>query len=257
MRSITILTDFGTRDGYVAAMKGVMASIAPEARIVDAAHEVEPGDVEAGAWVLSQYWDLFPEGTVHLVVIDPGVGGERRAIGLEAAGRIFVGPDNGLVTRVIKPDQPWICFELDSKRVRRGRLSRTFHGRDLFAPAAAQIAAGKGLAELGRRLECPVTLRLPEPDRSEAEVEGEVVHVDRFGNLITNIPEDWIGPTWEWSVAGRTLGSMRESYSEVDVGELLITVGSADTLEIAAREGSAATRLGVSRGARVSGRRGS
>lgn len=253
MRSITILTDFGTRDGYVAAMKGVMASIAPESRIVDAAHEVEPGDVEAGAWVLSQYWDLFPEGTVHLVVVDPGVGGERRAIALEAGGRTFVGPDNGVATRVISREGTWSCFELESERVGHRPLSRTFHGRDLFAPAAAQIAAGRPPAELGSRFESPLRLPLPEPARTEGGVEGEVVYVDRFGNLITNIPGGWTGSGWEWSVSGRWLGPIRESYSEVEVGELLVTIGSADTLEIAAREGSAATRLGVSRGARVSG----
>lgn len=255
MRCLTILTDFGTRDGFVAAMKGVIASIAPEVRIVDAAHGVEPGDVEAGTWVLSQYWSLFPEGTVHLVVIDPGVGSERRAIALEADGRVFVGPDNGLITRIITPDRPWRCFQLVKAEIEAGPLSRTFHGRDLFAPAAARIAAGRPLDQLGRPLASPVRLPLPSPERGEGEIRGEVAHVDRFGNLITNIPEGWVGPGWEWSAAGRRLGPIRDSYSEVGVTELLVTIGSAGTLEVAAREGSAAEILGIGRGADVLGKR--
>lgn len=253
-RIITLLTDFGTRDGYVAAMKGMILTIAPDARCIDAAHDIEAGDVEAAAWVLSQYWAYFPPGTVHLAVVDPGVGGDRRALALEAGGRFFVGPDNGIVTRVLESASLGPCVELSERALERQDVSRTFHGRDIFAPAAAMIASGRRLEELGAPVERPVTLPLPLPRRSESEVSGEVIYVDRFGNLITNIPADWVLGDSEFTVKRRKVGPLRASYSEVAVGTPLAIIGSARTVEIAIREGNAAGELGVGRGDAVRGR---
>jgi S-adenosylmethionine hydrolase len=248
MAVVTLLTDFGTRDGFVAAMKGVILSIAPEADVQDAGHDVDPGDIEVAAWALAQYWDLYPAGTVHVAVVDPGVGGPRRPIALTADGRFFVGPDNGLVTRVVQAADSWRCVEIAEPRFVRPVVSSTFHGRDIFAPAAAHLARGVPLERLGPALERPRLLDLTPPERREGEVRGRVAHVDRFGNLITDIPGEWVGRGWRVRVAGREAGVLRGSYSEVGRGEPVAVVGSWGTVEVAIREGSAAEALQAARG---------
>lgn len=253
MTIVTVLTDFGSRDGYVAAMKGVILGIAPDARVVDSAHEVEPGDVEAGAWILSQYWELYPEGTVHLVVVDPGVGSERRAIAVLAHGRACVAPDNGVLTRVLDGARDWSAVELTERRYLRSRISSTFHGRDVFAPAAAHLAAGVPLERLGEGIDVPVRLPLERPLREADRLRGRVAHVDRFGNLISDIPASWAGPRWRFQVSERGVGRLQRSYSAVDPGALVVVEGSLGTIEVAVRDGSAARKLGVGRGARVLG----
>jgi S-adenosylmethionine hydrolase len=245
---VTLLTDFGTRDGFTAAMKGVILAIAPDADVQDAGHDVEPGDVEAGAWALSQYWNLYPAGTVHMAVVDPGVGGARKAIALGADGRFVVAPDNGLVTRVLQAADSWRCVEIAEPGYMRPVVSSTFHGRDVFAPAAAHLAKGVPLDRLGPPLSEPRLLDIPAPVRLEGEIRGRVAHIDRFGNLITDIPGRWVDPTWRVRVAGRDVGPLRKSYSEVGKGELLALLGSWGTVEIAAREGSAAGRVEAARG---------
>ncbi len=249
MRHVTLLTDFGTADGYAAAMKGVIASICPDAIVTDASHEIPPGDVEAAAWTLWRYWRLFPEGTVHVVVVDPGVGGPRRALAAAARDRFLVAPDNGVLTRVLQESGSWRAVSIQEGRNLRQPVSRTFHGRDVFAPAAAHLAAGVPLEALGPALTDPVRLALPDFAIGPDAVVGAVVHVDRFGNLITNIPESWA--TGRVQVAGHDLGRLRGSYSDVAPGELLALVGSAGTLEISVRDDSAAARLGVGRGSEV------
>ncbi len=181
---ITLLTDFGTADGYVAAMKGVLASRVPDALLDDVAHDLPRGDVRAGSWALRRFWRRFPGGTVHLVVVDPGVGTERRALAVEAEGRFVVCPDNGVATSVLEEAADWRAVELVGVDPPEGAVSTTFHGRDLFAPAAARLATGTPLDELGPDVADPIRLDEPQAEMVDGGVRGQVVHVDRFGNLV-------------------------------------------------------------------------
>ncbi|MEN8376622.1 MAG: SAM-dependent chlorinase/fluorinase [Gemmatimonadota bacterium] len=253
---VTLLTDFGTRDGYVAAMKGVIATIAPGAQLIDAGHDIQPGDIAGAAWALRRYWALFPPGAVHLAVVDPGVGTDRRAIAARVAGRYFVAPDNGLLSWVLGETDLEAAVSLDRARFRRPEVAPTFHGRDIFAPAAAHLAAGVPLSELGSPLIHPVRLDLPRAIHRGNEVEGRVVQVDRFGNLITDVPGEWVrglleaGPVR--TLVGRAeAGTIRTTYGDADSGETLALIGSDDTVEVAVRDGRAADKLKVGLGTPV------
>ncbi|HUG02295.1 MAG TPA: SAM-dependent chlorinase/fluorinase [Longimicrobiales bacterium] len=261
-RALTLLTDFGTRDGYVAAMKGVIASIVPGAALVDVAHDVRPGDVSAAAWTLRRYWRLFPTDTVHLAVVDPGVGTDRRALAARVDGRYFVAPDNGILSWVLHEHELDAAVSLDQPRFRRPHVSPTFHGRDIFAPAAAHLSAGVPLSALGSPLIHPVRLPLPDTIRRGNEVEGLVVQVDRFGNLVTNIPAAWVSPLLEEgpvrTLIGRhDVGTIRRTYGDVAEGEPVALIGSDLTVEVAVREGRASDKLKVGLGAPVIVRRAS
>jgi S-adenosylmethionine hydrolase len=249
-RRITLLTDFGTADGYVAAMKGVIAAIAPDARIDDATHDIAPGDIHAAAWVLGGYWHIYPAGTIHVVVVDPGVGSARRALAAEACSRLFLAPDNGVLTRVFKLAGETSVVAVENARFFRDVVSATFHGRDVFAPVAAHLARGASLHELGPAIHNPVELELPEPDRNNDEIHGAIVHIDRYGNLVTNIPASWVTERARVRVAGREF-PLRRTYADVAEGELLAVIGSRATVEISVRDGSAAAVLAVLRGAEV------
>ncbi len=257
MPIVTLLSDFGTQDGFAAAMKAVILDLAPAVQLVDASHEIAPGDVEAAAWTLGQYWKLYPSGTVHLAVVDPGVGSGRRAIALSADGRHVVAPDNGLVSQVLSAAERWSCVEIVEARYLRPNPSATFHGRDIFAPAAAHLANGVPLERLGPSIDDPLRIEREPPSRNAAEVRGRIAHVDRFGNLITNIPGDWVGGSWRFSVGEPVVdvGRLRRTYSDADEGALVAVVGSAGTVEVAARGASAAQLLAAKRGDRVVGRR--
>jgi hypothetical protein len=255
-RRVTLLTDFGTADGYVAAMKGVLASRAPGSALDDVGHDLRPGDVEGAARALARYWALYPEGTVHLAVVDPGVGTERRGLALEAAGRWVVSPDNGIVTDVLASVEAdavasgWRAVALGTVEP-PGRPSRTFHGRDVFAPAAAHLAAGGDLDALGPGLADPVRLPRVHPERDPGGgARGRVVGVDRFGNLATDLPGAWLAGAGAVEVAGRTI-LVRGTYGEAAEGEALALVSSDGRVEIAVRNGSAAQALGVGAGAAV------
>ncbi|UCF21148.1 MAG: SAM-dependent chlorinase/fluorinase [Gemmatimonadota bacterium] len=254
MPVITLLTDFGTRDGFVGAMKGVVLETAPGTQIIDITHDIPPGDVEFGAWVLSGYWKLFPPATVHIGVVDPGVGGPRKAIALEVDGRYLVVPDNGLATGVLATSESWRCVELTETRFMRSPRSTTFHGRDIFAPVAAHLAAGADFEKFGPLLKKPLRLTLRPPTRGEGKVHGRVAHIDRFGNLITDIPADWVEESWRFEYADRPLGRLKRTYADAGVGDLVVIVGSLGTVEIAVREGSAAKRLGAARGDPIIGK---
>lgn len=250
---VTVLSDFGTNDGFVAAMKGVVLAIAPDAVIVDAAHDVAPGDVEAAAFVLSQYWHLYPPGTVHLAVVDPGVGSARRALAIEVDGRFLVGPDNGLATRALAAARAWRAVEITEPRYTAADRSSTFHGRDIFAPAAGHLAAGVALDALGPTVKDPLALKIALPTRGAAELRGRIAHVDRFGNLISDLPGDWCEGEWSFEVKGQPVGPLRRAYSDVAPGDLVAVVGSLATVEIAVRDGSAAQKTGAVRGDPVRG----
>jgi S-adenosyl-L-methionine hydrolase (adenosine-forming) len=247
---VTLLTDFGTADGYAAAMKGVMASITPSVIIDDAAHDILPGDVRAAAWAVAAYWRRYPRGTVHVVVVDPGVGSGRRALALECDGRFLTGPDNGVFTRVLAEATAVCCVALENRAVMGDVVSSTFHGRDVFAPAAAHLARGFDFAALGPPVADPVCFTLPQPVLEEhGSARGEVVHVDRFGNLISNLPADLVAGA-AVRIAGTPVPLVR-TYADAAPGELLAVVGSRALLEVAVRDGSAAQRLGCGVGAAV------
>jgi S-adenosylmethionine hydrolase len=252
---ITLLTDFGTADGYVAAMKGVILWRAPSATLVDATHDIAPQDVRAGAFALRAFYPYFPAGTVHLAVVDPGVGSSRRPIAVQAGGQWFVGPDNGLFTGVYESEPDWRALHLTSERFFRDAVSNTFHGRDIFAPVAAALASGADPDEIGVPITDPVTLAETGVVREGGRVRGSVVHVDRFGNLITSLSrQDLAGdprPGFRLSLAGREIRSFHRFYSEAPDGEPFATWGSAGLLEIAVDGGSAAALLETGRGAEV------
>jgi hypothetical protein len=253
-RRITLLTDFGTADGYVAALRGVIASLAPGASVDDAGHDLEPGDVSAAAWALARYWQLYPVGTVHVVVVDPGVGSERRPLAMEALGRFVVAPDNGCATLVLAEVVAARVHAIDHPAYLRHPVSRTFHGRDVFAPAAAHLACGAPLESFGPSVSDAVRLPMPVPRTAAGTVHGAVVHVDRFGNLVTNLPGDLSAVLRVLEVEGRGVGPVRETYTSVPTGHVVALIGSAGLIEISVRDGDAAASLGVGRGAVVRGR---
>ncbi|HWV57870.1 MAG TPA: SAM-dependent chlorinase/fluorinase [Longimicrobiales bacterium] len=251
MNRVTLLTDFGTRDGYVAAVKGVLASMAPGVIIDDAGHDVPPGDVEAAAWALAAYWQLYPPETVHLVIIDPGVGGARRPLAARVRDRYFVAPDNGVLTRVLADTTGARIVEIRNRAAMRSTVSHTFHGRDIFAGAAAWLARGDALDDLGPSATEPHRFTLPVPRIGHDAVEGEVVHVDRYGNLITNISEAWALGATEITLGEWQVGAVRRTYADVAPGAPVALIGSVGLLEIAVRDGCAAEVLGAGRGTPV------
>jgi hypothetical protein len=240
---ITLLTDFGTADGYVAEVKGVLHSLLPGARIVDASHDIPPQDVELARLALARYWRRFPAGTVHLVVVDPGVGSSRAAIAVESGARYLVGPDNGVLSpALLVPGARAVALPVPS------HAAPTFHGRDVFAPAAAHLASGGSLETLGPALERPVVRRTPlVHQRVDGAVDGEVIAVDRFGNAITNLIAR---PGWMVEAGAARLPLVR-AYADVPSGALCAVAGSTGLIEIALRNGDGARAAGLERGSRV------
>ena len=240
---VTLLTDFGTADGYVGEVKGVLASFAPRVPVVDIAHDVAPHDIEGARLALARYWRRFPEGTVHVVVVDPGVGGSRAALAMESEGRFLIGPDNGVLSpALLHAGARCVSLAVPAS------AAPTFHGRDVFAPAAAQLASGVPLESLGTPLDAPVIRRTPEATRrDDGSVQGEVISVDRFGNAVTNLLALRGG---EIELDGITL-HVRRTYADAAPGEATALVGSSGLVEIAVRDGSAATVLGLQRGSGV------
>ncbi|HPD15310.1 MAG TPA: SAM-dependent chlorinase/fluorinase [Planctomycetota bacterium] len=257
-RCITFLTDFGTADAYVGAMKGAALCVNPDACLVDISHEVPPQDIAWGAHLLAWAWRWFPSGTVHVAVVDPGVGSGRRILGAETAGQVFLAPDNGLLSPVLAQAPPRRLVSVTNASYFRNPVSATFHGRDVFAPVAAHVTLGVDLAELGPPVADPVRLEAGGPRRAGAGViEGQVIHVDRFGNLITNITEsdlDSLGVprgTLRVGTAGRIIEGVSVSYTDASRGALLALVGSAGLLELAANCGSARQVVGAGVGEKV------
>ena len=243
-RIITLLTDFGTADGYVGEMKGVLLSDAPGCTIVDVSHDVAPHEIELGRLALARYWRRYPAGTVHLAIVDPGVGSERRAIAVGSDGRFLVGPDNGLLSpALLMPGAR--AVELDVPP----NASPTFHGRDVFAPAAARLASGAELDALGRPVTDPIVRRTPEPRREAGgDLVGEVIAVDRFGNAVTNL---LAGVRAGDVVIGGKRLSLRRTYPDLQPGEAGAVVGSAGLIEVVVREGRASDMLRLARGTSV------
>jgi S-adenosylmethionine hydrolase len=261
---ITITTDFGTEDAYVPAMKGTMLSICPQARLVDVTHDISPQDVMEAAFVLRSACPYFPEGAVHLVVVDPGVGTDRRAVALRAEGQWFVGPDNGVFPLVLDQEPPDAMVELDDPTFwRSASPSTTFHGRDIFAPAAAHLADGRSVEEIGTPIDTLEPLRWARPSTAPQTVQGWVVHVDHFGNCITNIRRSTLADAAELDdseppldafpplkcYAGSTvLRELHPTYGAVPEDDPLLLFGSTGYLEIAANGGNAAELLDIRKG---------
>ena len=240
---VTLLTDFGTADGYVAEMKGVLYTRAPGVTVVDLSHEITPQDVDAARLAVTRYWRRFPRGTVHLVVVDPGVGSARQALGVASDGRFLVGPDNGVLSpALLIPGAAAVSLAVPPG------ASATFHGRDVFAPAAAALARGALLDSLGSPHRNPVIRRTPEVRRDgDGWSCGEVLVIDRFGNAITNL----LAMHATEVCVGNHVLRLSRTYADVGVGEPVALVGSSGLIEIAVRDGSAAAVLGLTRGTSV------
>lgn len=240
---ITLCTDFGIVDGYVGAMKGVILGLAPQAQIVDITHQVAPQDIRAAAFALYTTYSYFPQGTIHLVVVDPGVGSERRILAARTPHHMFVAPDNGVLGYVLSQDEPIEVVALSNPSYWRDAVSHTFHGRDIMAPVAAHMARGVSIQQLGRPIGDWVRMDLPQPQRrADGAMVGEVLSIDHFGNVITTIPAAWLAGRTAWRVV---LGSLHimglsSSYAAADPGAALALIGSHGYLEVAIREGSAA-----------------
>jgi S-adenosylmethionine hydrolase len=253
---VTLLTDYGLADYYVGALKGTILRLAPRARLVDVSHDVAPGDVVGAADLLAGAAPAFPEGTVHLAVVDPGVGSLRRMLVVEAGGHHFVAPDNGLLSPFLDEGGAWSVTRADLFLRAPGA---TFHGRDRFAPIAAALVRGDHPAALGERIVDPVRLVRAVPRREEAEagvvLRGTVVRVDRFGNLVTDLPAEWLTASAGRSVAAEVGGRRAERvvshYAELAAGEPGVLVGSLGTLELSLRGASLAEAWGVARGEAV------
>jgi len=246
---ITITTDFGERDPYVAMMKGVILSINPGARIVDITHQVPARSIREGGSIIKETYPYFPSGTVHLAVIDPGVGGKRRPIAVLADNHLFVGPDNGLFWPIIETQERTEVIHLSEKRYWMRKISPTFHGRDIFAPVASHLSKGIDPFLLGEKIHHPTTIALSLPRKENSDLVGEIIRVDHFGNLITNITRDHLKPFPQpkgvsIKVGALVLQKLSTTYSDVPVGQPLALIGSSNLLEIAINSGDAAHELG-------------
>jgi hypothetical protein len=247
--AITLLTDFGHGDAYVGVLHGVILQIAPDARVIDLCHEVPPQDVQAGAFLLMTSYKYFPKGTVHVGIVDPGVGTQRRIAAVRAGGHTFVGPDNGLlawaaadaggIEEAVAVERPeyWLGGGA-------GPISRTFHGRDIMAPVAAHVATGVALDRLGPSINALMGELFPSVTKTTAGLAGEIVYVDRFGNCVSNLPKARARPGDSVLAGGQEI-PVRNAYGEATPGHPLAVVGSAGLLEVAVANGSAAQQLGL------------
>ena len=257
---ITLITDFGSRDPYVASMKGVILSIAPDVKIVDITHEVSKFNVREGAFILAAVAPYFPEGTVHVGVVDPGVGTARRPITVITRRSIFVGPDNGLLMLAAHREGILKVLEISNPKFMLKHVSPTFHGRDIFAPVAAYIARGVDPNEVGVEVADYIKIPFPQPEIMGRRILGEAVYVDGFGNVVTNIPKEVlrekgveVGDVISVNLKGRAKLKVKLSraYGEAPAGETLAVVDSFNLLEIAVNLGSAAKRYGVKVGDKI------
>ncbi|MEJ5349323.1 MAG: SAM-dependent chlorinase/fluorinase [Desulfosoma sp.] len=252
---ITFLTDFGLQDGYVAAMKAVLLGTVPQARFVDISHLIPPQDIRWGAYVLKSCYADFPAGTIHVAVVDPGVGTDRKCIAVRTDRYFFVGPDNGLFSFVLEEEPRAETRLLANQSLFRPTISPTFHGRDIFAPVAAHFATGTPFTSIGPKVD-PVICSWVRPLLSPTLLEGEVLGSDRFGNIVTNIQArhlaEWLKEKiFEVYLEERKIPAFAKTYGDVPLGRSLALLGSSNHLEIAVHQGSAAKRYGAQAGQKV------
>ncbi len=258
-RLVTLLTDFGLRDHFVAAMKGVMLGVNPELTFIDITHSIPPHDIQSGAFALCQAYSCFPPGTIHLAVVDPGVGTARKALVAAVGGHFFVAPDNGLLSYVFAGEESRQVYEITEAHYFRKPVSKTFHGRDIFSPVAAWISRDVPLDRFGPPITQLVELEIPELRRvRDTLIEATVLAVDHFGNLVTNLKPadipaygDGAGRPCRLLVAQREINRFRTTFGEGSPGEIFVVPGSTGFLEIVVRGGSAAAELNVGPGAKV------
>ena len=250
---VTLTTDFSTSDAYVGMMKGRILSIAPDVTIVDLAHDIGPHDVFQAAFVIAGAYRYFPPNTVHVAVVDPGVGSNRRRIALRCGEYVLVGPDNGVFSYVIRKEGTCETVEINAPRL-DDQTGATFEGRDVFAPVAARLASGAPLSKVGVPTGVPMELSLPKPRISDGLIEGRVIYIDHFGNCITNIEaQDLVslGGSLVVSVGGQEIGGLQNTYSDVPVGEPVAVMGSLGHLEMAVNQGNLADEINVDVGSPV------
>ena len=251
MAIITLLTDFGSTSFFPAAMKGVIMGICPEARIVDVTHAVPEHDIIAGGYALYATYRNFPLGTIHVAVVDPGVGSQRNIVAVKMHGYTFITPDNGLMSFLLKSDTPEEIFAVENAALWARDVSPTFHGRDVFAHVAAHLAGGVPLDEVGPVKHEVVRLDISSAEVSETGISGEIVSIDRFGNLVTNIRGTMLPESPEErakvvvKASGHTITGISRTYVDVSLGELVVYVGSSGLVEIGRNRGSARDVLGA------------
>lgn len=252
MKLVSITTDFGNTDGFVGVVKGVMLEIERDLRFVDLSNEVPPGDIASGAWILGNSYRYFPAGTIHLVIVGPGVGSPRRGLIVRSRKHYFVAPDNGLLTYVLQEEGSVDCFWINKEAFWREEVSCTFHGRDIFAPVTAHLAAGIDPAEMGDQVECESLIRLPEMpvEMGHDTIRGAVVYIDRFGNLITNIPATALESAKLCMIHKKEV-PVGETYSTVLPGHALALPGSHGFVEIGVNNGRANSSLDARVGTKV------
>jgi len=257
---ITLLTDYGTRDHFVASMKGVIHSINPTANMIDISHEVAPQDIIEAAFLIRSCFSFFPPSTIHVIVVDPSVGSSRKPILVSTENHVFIAPDNGVLSLIYEVEPPSQVVEITAEHYMLPEVSKTFHGRDVFAPVAAWLSKGVDVLNFGEPLEQYVRLALPKSKTTaDGQLKGIILHVDRFGNLISNISyedfqtarENTPGDKFLVSIGNREIQGLKQFYSESQKGELLALFGSTKYLEIAQNQGSAAKTLGLNRGAEI------
>ena len=250
---ITLLTDFGTKDHYVASMKGVILNINPQCLLIDITHQVNPHDIGEGAFILANTYSYFPKGTIHLSVVDPGVGGMRKPILLVTKNYFLVGPDNGLFTLVAQREKAKQVVVLTKKKYFLPKVSSTFHGRDIFAPVAAHLSLGIKPSAFGYEINSLKELRVQKPVMKEGKLVGEILHIDTFGNVVSNIDEGKLfrfiqSRPFVIRAGRKSIFGLKEGYSEGKKGEPIALLGSGGFLEISVRESSAQKTLKLKRG---------
>lgn len=249
---IALLTDFGVRDYFVAAMKGVILSINPEAKLIDITHDSPPQDIRAAGFTLRACYRDFPPQTIFLSVVDPGVGSARRAIVVETTNYFFIAPDNGLLSFIFEERPNCRAFELTNEKFFAAEVSRTFHGRDVFAPVAAHLSRGVRPEEFGAEIKDFVRITETKPKtNSNGEIEAEIIHIDHFGNLVTNLKKEDLPEKFRLELNGEKIEKIRDYYAEGEAGEIFMIFGSAGFLEIAVSLGSAAKALNACSGQKL------
>jgi hypothetical protein len=256
MATITLTTDFGLSDGHVGAMKGVMHRIAPQATLIDISHNIPPQDIHHGGYVLMTAYTYWPTDTIHVVVIDPGVGTERRAVGIQTSRGTFIAPDNSVLSYVLARERVTASVSLTNTHYWNHPVSPVFHGRDIFGPAAAHLAAGIPLSELGEPIapDQLVTFPVSVPHRhTDGHITAHIQHIDTFGNCTTDVPDDWVraASSWQVHIQDWVIEGIDQTFADVSKGQVVALIDSAGFVAIAVRNGNAAERLGLAIGSEI------
>ncbi|KPL04641.1 MAG: hypothetical protein AMJ90_00245 [candidate division Zixibacteria bacterium SM23_73_2] len=255
-RIITLLTDFGIKSGYAGCIKGVISSINPKVQMVDITHQINPFDVWEGCFVLSEFYPYFPEDTIHLVIVDPGVGGPRKALLVRTERYFFIGPDNGVLSYVFEKEKILEIKNITREKYFIGKPSPVFHARDIFAPVAAYLSLGVELGEFGPDAKECFKFKIKLPEILKDEISGEIIHIDSFGNLITNIDKNLVDTfakkdSFDIVFKGKRIKKISLSYFEGKRNEILALIGSSGLLELSASEGDAQKLLLAKVGDRI------